>query len=315
LKSAIFSLLPVKRGSTIASVRIGRWLSDLLGIPLCDDASILEEGKLDNLFIVNGSTLYCHYLPEVAKAVGLAKNVIWVQNDYTLPPPKDVSDAQSPFRRAFADRGLVPHYWTTCSENANKTDKSAWVNWNVLGYKKNVRQAYLHREKAIYYGAYRENRSTAFAVMNRAFEGMLDISSTSKKFHESVLVPPFREDFYDCLCEYGLGIYAQDAKSAMKKHCPATRFYEMLSVGLPMVFMQDCVETLKIYGYEVAPYVVHSPIDANVMMAKRDFIGLEQSRWREDFESNLIYQIRNLYDSLDGGTGVLDQRETRDKTA
>src|SRR6266850_5946521 len=116
MKSAIFSLLPVKERSTIASVRIGRWLSDLLNIPLHDDDDILKEGSLDKLFIINGSTLYCKYLEALSQSVTSASEVYWVQNDYTLPPPKSHSDAQSPFRKAFADRELVPHYWTTCEQ-------------------------------------------------------------------------------------------------------------------------------------------------------------------------------------------------------
>lgn len=290
----------MKGGSTIASVRIGRWLSDLLGIPLYDDNTIENEQDLQNLFIVNGSTLYCHYLPDIARAVTRAKNVIWVQNDYTLPPPKDVSDAQSPFRRAFADRGLVPHYWSTCDENSNKTDKSAWVNWNVLGFKENLFPAGLHSDRAIYYGAYRENRSTAFEVMQRAFPVSLDISSTSKKFPESIRIQPFRTDLHDSLSGYGLGIYAQDAKSAFKRHCPASRFYEMLSVGLPMVFMPDCAATLRVYGYEVSPYVVQTPEDGAQMMSRRNYIAAEQARWVDDFELNLKEQVLRLYGTLNG---------------
>jgi hypothetical protein len=302
VKSAIFSLLPVRSGSTIASVRIGRWLSILLGIPLHDDAKILQEGPLDNLFIVNGSTLYCKYLPEIAKAVSEANNVIWVQNDYTLPPPKAESAAESPFRRAFADRGLVPHYWSTCRENAEKTDHSAWVNWNVLGWKDDLTQAKLESDDFLYYGAYRESRALSFAKMYEDLQNEdLVISSTSGKFPSTYLITPLREHFYQQIALYGMGIYAQDAKSAKKMHCPATRFYEMLSVGLPMCFMPDCEETLSHYGMNVAPYVLSDPDSAHELIVNRHSIARTQALiWRKDYIGELTTLVTGLYESLNG---------------
>lgn len=296
MRSAIFSLLPVRRGSTIASIRIGCWLSTQLGIPLHDDDSILLEGDLDNLFIINGSTLYCKHLPALADAVLGARNVIWVQNDYTLPPPKAQSDAQSPFRRAFAQRRLTPHYWTTCQLNASMTPQSAWVNWNCLAYRAHAPVAPLHSARTIYYGAYRENRAESFTRMVRLAPQLhLSISSTSAKFPAGLLVPPFRENLYTSLAEYGMGVYAQDKKSIHGGHSPATRFYEMLSVRLPMVFTPDCVETLRAYGYDVAPYVL-TP-DA---LAQRHRWAQQQQAWvNPQWEDNLRQQVKALYAALD----------------
>lgn len=295
MKSAIFSLLPVRRGSTIASIRIGCWLSDHLEIPLLDDERILQQGDLDNLFIVNGSTLYCKHLSEVAESVRGAKNVIWVQNDYTLPPPKDVSKAESPFRRAFADRKLVPHYWTTCEANAENTPKSGWVNWNSLAFKKGLIAPGLGLRKTIYYGAYREDRASSFSEMLSIADDLgLEISSTSAKFPADRLVPPFRGDLYASLAGYGMGIYAHDKKSRHGRHSPATRFYEMLSVGLPIAFMPDCVDTLGQYGYDVSPFVLsrHS-------LDKRWEWAEMQRAWRADFETRVARKVDSLYAALD----------------
>ena len=298
MRSAIFSLLPVRRGSTIASIRIGCWLSNLLSVPIFDDDKILEGGDLDNLFIINGSTLYCKYLTEIAAAVERAANIFWIQNDYTLPPPAAESEAISPFRRAFAKRNLIPHYWTTCEKNARKTAKSAYVNWNVLGFAKNARRASLVSARTLYYGAYREGRKDAFEAVYRAFEGLpLAISSTSKKFSDRpdcLLISPFRDNLHLALSVYGMGIYIQDKKSIAGYTSPATRFYEMLSVGLPMVFTPDCVQTLDGYGYNVSSYVV-TPKTARELVENRVKIANEQSAWEEDFESKLADQVKELY--------------------
>lgn len=290
----------MRSGSTVASVRIGRWLSILLGIPLHDDHTILGKGELDNLFIINGSTLYCKYLKEIAIAVSQAKNVIWVQNDYTLPPPKDESAAESPFRRAFADRKLVPHFWSTCRENADRTNHSAWVNWNVLGFKRDAAKAALNDPDFLYYGAYRDSRRAAFAAMYDSLASEnLAISSTSAKFPEKYLITPLREHFYEQIALYGMGVYAQDAKSAAKEHCPATRFYEMLSVGLPMCFMPDCVETLAKYGMNVSPYVLKGTDSARMLISDRRMIAYEQQQiWIKDYVGKLETQVERLYESL-----------------
>lgn len=295
MKSAIFSLLPVKERSTIASVRIGRWLSDLLDIPLYDSDRILEERSLDRLFIINGSTLYCKYLEALSQSVTSASEVYWVQNDYTLPPPKSHSDAQSPFRKAFADRKLVPHYWTTCEQNASLTIKSRYVNWNVLGFNQTAHKAALTTVKGLYYGAYRDGREGAFEAIYAAFAGLpLSISSTSLKFPENLLIPPFRDDLYGSLSEFGVGIYAQDKKSIEGKTSPATRFYEMLSVGLPMTFLPDCVKTLSEYGYDVSPYVMTKDKIGELIFNRKN-IAEAQQKWVKDFEGNLATFVKGIY--------------------
>ena len=301
MNAAIFSLLPVRRGTTIVSVRIGRWLSDLLGVPLLDNGDISSLGALDVLFIVNGSTLYCKHLEALAQAVRAARQVVWVQNDYTLPPPKAASDALSPFRRAFADRALVPHYWTTCEDNAAATEKSAWVNWNSLGFLMNAAGAALDSDSVLYYGAYRPGRASSFQAMYDAFAGgSLIISSTSENFPEKNRVPPFREDLLKSISEYGMGVYIQDEKTSKGRHSPATRFYEMLSVRLPMCFTPDCASTLLRYGYDVAPYVFHGKEDAQALLRDRRNVSLcQQKDWAEDFESRVASQVRSLYAQLD----------------
>jgi len=300
MRSAIFSLIPsAKRGgSTVASSWIAIWLRDLLEIPLYEDDKILEEGSLDCLFIVNGSTLYCKHLPAIGQAVRDAKRVIWVQNDYTLPPPLPESDAISPFRRAFADRKLVPDYWTTCENNVHKTPGSRWVNWNVLGYKVGLTRAPLGHRHGLYYGAHRDGRVSAFEAIYAAFAGKpLHISSTSAQFPDALRIAPFRADFYGSIRKYGVGIYCQDEKSIEGRTSPATRFYEMLSVGLPMVFLPDCVGTLAHYGYDVSEYVL-TPDTCFDLIEKRREIADEQQAWVKDFEGELATQVRYLYDRL-----------------
>ncbi len=298
-KAAIFSLLPVKPNSTIASVRIARWLSDFLGVELLDGPQIGDK-ELDVLFIVNGSTLFCKCLPQLAQAVTKAKEVVWVQNDYTLPPPKAESDAQSPFRKAFADRGLVPHYWTTCGEHQYATDKSALVNWNALGYIPDLPRAPLQNQTWFYYGAFREHRTDSFLFVDRLLPAWI-VSSTSKKFDQYAHVdrrdPIPQDHFHRILSTHGMGLYLQDYRSANKNHQPATRFYEMLSVGLPMVFTVDCVRTLAQYGYDVRDYALYEETKKEMMDARKT-VADQQARWVRNFEKEIQDQVTLLAKGL-----------------
>jgi hypothetical protein len=294
-------MLPVRRTSTIASTRLATWLASTLRAPLYDSEDLaLKESHVDNLLIVNGSTLYCKYLPELAEFVRTSRNVVWIQNDYTLPPPKSNSAAESPFRKAFAMRSLIPHYWTTCGENATKTAHSAQVNWNVLGYDKHARRSTWCGSDFFYYGAYRQRREQEFRYMLRE-AGTVTVSSTSLKFLEMPgvnLVDPIRTLLVQELSMHGMGIYCQDDRSADANHCPATRFYEMLSAGLPMCFTPGSVKTLSQYGYDVSQYVLTKENRAE-LMGKRSEIAAQQSLWVEDFESELTKQVTRLHAELD----------------
>ena len=288
--AAIFSLLPVKPESTIASVRIARWLSDQLGVELFDGPQIADK-ELDVLFIVNASTLFCKHLPEVAQAVARAKEVVWVQNDYTLPPPKADSDAESPFRAAFNRRKLTPHFWTTCGENVGRTEKSARMNWNCLGMDLTQKPAELDTASWFYYGAHRDGRASSFKYVDSILPSW-NISTTSAKFadypHANLLDSMPRSKFFDGLRGHGMGLYMQDAKSASKDHQPATRFYEMLSVGLPMAFTPDCVPTLAQYGIDVRPFIV-SP----GMLSKRAYTAAQQKTlWYHDYVALLSSTVK-----------------------
>jgi len=300
-RTVVCSMLPVRHTSTIASTRLATWLAATLRAPLYDSAELsLRESKVDNLLIVNGSTLYCKYLPELAEFVRTSRNVVWVQNDYTLPPPKAKSQAQSPFRAAFNLRGLVPHYWTTCGENSEKTQHSAHVNWNVLGFDKNARRSKHQGSDFFYYGAYRERREQEFRYMARE-AGSVTVSSTSDKFlliPGINLVPPVRTLLTQELSQHGVGIYAQDDRSEDADHFPATRFYEMLSAGLPMCFTPGSVKTLAKYGYDCSRYVLTKDRSLNLLGTRQQF-AQEQQFWVEDFEEELRKQVVRLHAELD----------------
>jgi hypothetical protein len=135
MQSKVFSFLNITDGSVIPSVRIARMVADELGLPLVDSRT-MNDDAVDVLFIVNGAYAFCSCLETLGTAIERAQRVVWIQNDYTIIPPKKVGSAESPFRKAFRnrfDQGKPDtDFWSTCEDFAKLTSGSCLINWNCL---------------------------------------------------------------------------------------------------------------------------------------------------------------------------------------
>lgn len=300
----VFSFVACPESSMIASTRLARFVREQLSktsgnasyeTPLVWDASIGEQ-KPDVLVIVNGAYAYCKHLAELSRAILAARRIVWIQNDYTIIPPKHDGDAASPFRRAFVQREEEGRprmdFWTTCEKWASATKASALINWNALAYSDTpVDRSDVH-PNLLYYGSFREGsgKSTRVPYFDRYFAKPLwdtVISSPSKKFDKYVgpklsVIRPFEGSLLSGIASYGAGLYLEDRKSHEEYHSPPNRFYEMLSAGLPMLFQPECGGTLRRGGYDPQQFEVKNPLEISRRMEKREEIGAEQrKRWRD----------------------------------
>lgn len=336
-KAMLFSFTRNYDNSLIASIRIARYVGERLDLPVIDDRTIAEyDGvKLDVLYIINGAFAFCRCLPALAAHIETARRVIWIQNDYTIIPPKADSAAESPFRRAFrvrGERGLPPtDFWTTCDDWAHKTPRSVYVNWNMLTFDPtySARTVNARRKKAgadlFYYGSFRNasgkssSKSSRLRYFDRYFKEPFvptTISSAGnqstqhredKQFRGSYKHPkithvgPMISDFYSELGSHGLGLYIEDRMSHEHFHSPANRFYEMLSAGLPMVFQPEAESMMRRAGYDVSPFLVYSAKSIATMIDKREAVGVEQRRlWVADparFRTELDQQLEKAIKS------------------
>jgi hypothetical protein len=311
--AAIFSFVKVSDNSMVASVRIARWLHEFLDAPLIWDEGIGECKDLGVLVIVNGAYGFSKCLEPLSRAILGAERIVWVQNDYTIIPPKDEGDAQSPFRRAFVtrkERGDRPvSFWSTCHKWSERPG-SSYVNWNALTFdpsydlKVIARRRKSANDQLFYYGSFRDGsgKSSRVPLFDRYFKDPkvpTKVSSPVKKFEERYpgIVPmgAITENFYEALGTKGLGLYIEDRKSSEEFHSPANRFYEMLSAGLPMVFAPECGTMLRKAGYNPEPYVVRNAREVEGFMRKREEIGAQQrAEWIPDklhFRDTLINQV------------------------
>lgn len=308
----IFSFVRLSESSMVASVRIAYWLANHLQVPLTWQGDIADK-RLDVLIIVNGAYGFSKFLEPLGEAIYNARRVIWVQNDYTIIPPRNDGDAQSPFRRAFVrrreDNKLQTEFWSTC-EKWSCLPGSSYVNWNMLTFdeqydpKRIKRRREVAGSELLYYGSYRDGsgKSSRVPLFDRYFANpsvTTMISSPSEHFRSRYPkcqhLPPITTEFYDAIGGAGLGLYIEDRKSSEEFHSPANRFYEMLSAGLPMVFQPECGTMLRRAGYDPTPYVVNNARDVLRRMEQREEMGEQQrARWipnRGWFRDQLVEQI------------------------
>ena len=318
MKAAIFSFVKVSDNSMVASVRIARYISEQLKIPIISDDGVAAPWDL--LIIVNGAYGFSKHLAALATAVRESSRIVWVQNDYTIIPPKIESQGVSPFRAAFRERHemKLPHmdFWTTCERWQKFTPQSKYVNWNCLTIDPEADEKVIRarRKKSdqslLYYGSFRGGggRSSRERYFDRYFtnpETLTVISSPAKQFREKYThdriahVDAIRENFYETLGRHGLGLYIEDRMSHDEFHSPANRFYEMLSAGLPMVFAPECGTMLRKAGFDPTPYQVEKPRDIKRMMENRE--DIRRTQWKEwligiPYHNDLRTRMRDAFD-------------------
>jgi hypothetical protein len=288
----------------IASVRIAKFISKTLGIPMFFDEQIKSQ-RWDVLILVNGAFAYCSSRDDVAVAVRKAKRIIWVQNDYAIYAPIPDGEAESTFRKAFRirrDKGLPDmDHWTTVKAKAKMTEWSRYMNWNQLTALKRPLDYTDDRKDLFYYGAFRSGRAKTFDRYFKPRKMDITISSASKKFaerydHARIWSAIERSSFYDELNSHGLGLYIEDPRSHREFHSPANRFYEMLSAGLPMVFEPDAHDMLEKAGYDITPYIAEHQRAASVFLRHRRTIQREQRKlWWDDFRELLTQSLRRAF--------------------
>lgn len=295
MKNIVFSFNPPTPDGTLANARTATYLANLLGLPLVCDKTIAEHNDVDILFLVAGVFLYCRCLPELAVAIEGAKRVVWVQNDYTIMPPKDDGAAESPFRYAFRKRrmdGKPPvDFWTTMKSYAGRTEGGAYLNWNSMAYDPMTDEEFERSWDAgsrgnsvLYFGADRAGRELYF---NRYFinqEAPVTISTFSKSMtryndHADVVGMFPRTQFNECMKEFPMGLYLEDKKSHQIFTSPATRFYEMLGNGLAMVFQPEAVPMLAEAGYKVGPYTVAAGGLNDALGRAKDIAAEQRAAW------------------------------------
>lgn len=302
-----------KPHSTIASARVARFIVQTLPeFLLVDTAQKAEEclektdsQGLDTLIIVNGPMAFCDFLEPLARLVANAEKIVWVQQDYTINPPAQVSKAESPFRKAFADKKLRPVYWTTVQKNV-LTSQDSYVNWNQLTWDPQPVPRVHEEPVLLYYGAYREKRHDCFVKWLADAPYKVRVSTTpirGKKFKSLCdkieIIPPFSSLKEMPSCRASL--YIEDAKSHVEFHSPANRLYELLSAGVPVFFDSKTIPMLaKAAFYVPDEWIVSTQKDLHTKLenATEDMVYEQRRLWSKDYVGELRQQVLDAWEKL-----------------
>jgi hypothetical protein len=314
MRTAVWTFIEPRETSITPSDKIARLVAELAGAPLVwnkDWAGKWKANKTDVLFIVNGPFAFCKNLPDLAPAVRVAQRIIWVQNDYAIVPPKAESKGESPFRAAFrerAEKGLPPmEFWTTIEAGLqNKRDR--YVNWNAMAYTPleegpAFKPSALDR-CAIYYGYYRDYRKPSFDKYFQGAHNWMHVASPSKDFPlhypDLTLLHPIKGPrWLYRLRAYGAGLYIEDKRQHNEYHSPATRFFEMLSAGVPIAFDEDCVTTFERFSVDapevdITEFKVGSRQELRQFIKHRSEFAEAQAEWHRDYVGELRSRVTKL---------------------
>lgn len=248
---AVVNLMKYSDGSIIASNRIAKYLSYYLKCPLIDSREACSEHSYDHLFIVNGPMLYCNFRPELMALCNRAKNLIWVENEYTIAIPRFIKVRE-------------PAILSNC-ENYRGTDLYGYVNWNRLTFVKSITAQAVRYEGLCYYGAYREDRELYFKKYLGSDAYKVHISPSSKPaLNKYALISPTARyfaapDLLAVLGQYQASLYIEDRSTHQRYNSPANRFYEALSAHTLQIFDASVLNTFDRAGINVRPWTVDSP--------------------------------------------------------
>lgn len=325
MTSKIFSFIKITEDSMVASSRLARYISDYLKIPICWDESISDD-KLDKLIIVNGAFAFTpmSVLESLGTAIQSANKIAWVQNDYTIIPPKHTGHAESPFRRAFRIRheeNRSPiNYWTTVKHMANPGQSmsghiigrdSMYINWNALTLADPITALPIENryygKRAVYYGSFRKDRLEYFQRYFSHPSVDMIISSPSLKFgnhfsnHRIINIPKF-QNIQGFLSQCGIGLYLEDKRSHTTYHSPANRFYEMLSANLAMIFQPESQQMMAKSGYEISQFIGFGSHEIATGLENADIIRERQmNMWWE----KALYERKSIDLSMEQAWSLL----------
>lgn len=299
----------------VASCRIARFISEELALTLVHTPDQLEEVfldvelvGLDKFILVNSPTGFAE--PEMreacAKLAYLAKDPIFVQNDYKMKPP---SQCKSVCIKEYGDyKGESSDFygmrlWTTVPEIVTST-KLDYINWNQLTYQSpevDLFENFKERDEDIlYWGALRKGREQRLSTLLGGLSCTVSTSPQSvNKFKEWLpsanYVKPFKQ-LHDSLKGYQITIYTQDEYSDTNYCSLANRFYEALSCGIAILIDSNCVGTFKrsgLQGYE--EFVVDDADDIALVWDAESIAKYQQELWADDYLTNLKTRLHELY--------------------
>lgn len=298
----IISIIRVKPSSTMASSRIALWLARQLQVPLVSTRAELAQALVEQprnipfVIIVNGPIVFCNFDDLIEQiVVNRTRKIVYVQNDYAIEVLKRTGnpDQKNRMRAAMNRFKGDLSYWTSVEATlARAPDTSTLVNWNALTWKLPrvlVGKVPRRDRRVLYYGAFRKGRLPSFDRYFGADPGRYYLSTTKtgmKQFRERYpdlsMGPNVQDVIEEFRGKFSAGLLIADNLSNKVYHCPPNRWYEMLSMDIPILVDRPCVPTLERAGYRIDDaYVVESSNDVSLLPSYLRKVSVLQAQFRK----------------------------------
>jgi hypothetical protein len=279
--------------TSLASAGIALAISSALGTDLIDNPQSAKAFLARNCgdydaFIVNGPWAFCDFRPECMELVADAKDVYWVQNDYTIEIP-------SPLRRPMVLLSTI-----VGGKLRGPLEGTRYMNWNALTYTEPTLPVESQSQRGLfYYGAFRKDREGAFRNYFATDFYPVTISCSAraaasfKQLCPAATIAPIMQTIRQAR-RFAATVYMEDVTSHNLYCSPANRFYECLSAGIPMAFDAGTVGTMTKAGFDVSLFVVEQPSDVEVCMQKSLQMGkLQRQMWcNRDYRGEVIARLK-----------------------
>lgn len=306
--------------STVATARLARWLSIVLGLPVVDSAEKARaEKSYRNLLVLNGPPAFCGFREELRDLVANCDNFVWIQQDYTCAMMSQLNTVirkRWPDLRSRSSRMRAPILWTTVPEFMTEP-VDEYINWNALTYDRTLLRKFPQWRKRykglLYYGAARANRLNRLEQLlggqdrlvispsSPAAQRVFDKMKLGNSWLGKMKLP---ED----LLHWRATVYLADAWSCHHYTSPANRFYECLSAGVAQIFDAECVEGFTPVGqasrniYVVSRFAASTWEDVRRLERAAEVIAMEQrAMWGKraaDERASLADVVKSAYRRL-----------------
>ncbi len=184
----------------------------------------------------------------------------YITNEYNLGEPRTLWMAAKKTDRKYT---VIANHESKISKVVRKYT-SDWLitNLNVLIYNPNENSLYNMKDKCIYYGSFRKDRSDYF---KKYLNDKILLSTHSKnisKFKEAGAASEIvkRIDWSkEGLNNFEFSLYIEDVRNHDNYNHLANRFYEALNYYVTPLFAKECLNTINLSGYNIDnDYIIDS---------------------------------------------------------
>lgn len=185
----------------------------------------------------------------------------YITNEYNLGEPRTLWMAAKTGRKYT----VIANHEGKISKVVRKyTNDWLITNLNVLIYNPpKITINSWEESKCIYYGSFRKDRSDYFLKYLNDKVLLSTHSKNIEKFRQAGATSEIikRIDWAkEGIKGYEFSLYIEDVRNHENYNHLANRFYEALNYGVTPLFAKECLNTIKLSGYDIGnDYIINSP--------------------------------------------------------